>query len=142
MTTCAWDGKTLAADTRCTAGGFPYAGTKAYRLKDGRLYAASGSAEECESVRIWLESGGDRPKVENFCGIVIGADCSIWRYEDKLVPFQVETAFHAIGSGRDYAMAALHMGKSAREAVELAMIYDIYTGGPITEIALESRLGS
>jgi len=114
----------------------PYRLNKAYRLKDGRLYAGSGNAEDCAAVRIWLESGGEKPKIENYAGIVIGADGSIWRYEDKLVPLHVSGPFHATGSGRDYAMAAMHMGKSAREAVELACVYDIYTGGPITEITL------
>lgn len=136
MTTCAWDGKTLAADTRGTVGGFPFTKTKAYRLKDGRLYAGSGDAEDCAAVRIWLETGGEKPKVENFVGMVIGADGSIWRYEDKLVPFQINQPFHAIGSGRDYAIAAMHMGKSAIEAVELACLYDVYTGAPITELSL------
>lgn len=136
MTTIAWDGKTLAADTRATAGGFAFGNDKAVRLKDGRLYAGSGSAEDCEAVRIWLETGGDKPTLKDYVGLVIGSDASIWRYEDKLVPFQVTSPFHAVGSGRDYAIAAMHMGKTAREAVELASVYDIYTGGPVTEIAL------
>lgn len=136
MTTCAWDGKSLAADSRAVTGGFCYRVCKASKLKDGRLYAGSGSAEECEAVRIWLESGGDKPTVKDFVGMVIGADGSIWRLEDKIVQFQVHEKFHAIGSGRDYAIAAMHMGKSAREAVQLASIYDVYTGGPVTEVSL------
>lgn len=141
MTTIAFDGKSLCADTRGTAGGFPFTNDKAYRLKDGRLYAGSGDAQDCTAVRLWLESGGDKPSCKDFVGMVIGADGSIWRYEDKLVPFQVTAPFHAIGSGRDYAIAAMHMGKTAREAVELACLYDVYTGGPITELTLDSRNG-
>lgn len=137
MTTIAFDGKSLCADTRSTAGGFPYALIKAYQLKDGRLYAGTGSAEESKAVQLWLESGGEKPTVKDYVGIVVGADGSIWRYEDKLVPFQVTAPFHAIGSGRDYAIAAMHMGKTAREAVELACLYDVYTGGPITELTLD-----
>ena len=136
MTTCAWDGHTLAADTRNTSRGLPFQSTKAFRLKDGRLYAGSGSAEDSQAVKAWLESGADKPKVENFVGIVIGHDGSIWRYEDKLVAFQINEPFHAIGSGRDFAIAAMSLGKTARDAVELASRFDIYTGGPITELRI------
>lgn len=137
MTTIAFDGKSLCADTRGTSGGFPFTNDKAYRLKDGRLYAGSGDAQDCEAVRVWLESGGEKPTVKDFVGMVIGADGSILHYEDNLVPFQVTTRFHAIGSGRDYAIVAMHMGKTAREGVELACLYDVYTGGLITELTLE-----
>lgn len=136
MTTCAWDGQTMAADTRGTAGGMPLCTTKAFRLKDGRLYAASGDAQDAAQVRNWLDSGGDKPDVKDFTAMVIGADGSIWRYENKLVPFQILAKFHAIGSGRDYAMAAMHFGKTAREAVEFAALYDIWTGAPIDEVTL------
>lgn len=48
---------------------------------------------------------------------------------------RVDSAFHAVGSGRDFAIAAMHYGKSAREAVELACLYDVSTGLPLTEIS-------
>lgn len=38
---------------------------------------------------------------------------------------------HAIGSGRDFALAAMHCGKSALEAVEIAAHFDTGTSGPI-----------
>lgn len=43
----------------------------------------------------------------------------------------------AIGSGRDFAMAAMHLGKTAKEAVEIAMHFDINTGGDIIEFEVE-----
>lgn len=36
---------------------------------------------------------------------------------------------HAIGSGRDFALAAMHCGKSALEAVQIAGYFDTGTGG-------------
>lgn len=136
MTTIAWDGKTLAGDTRSTAGGFAYQTTKVFKLPDGRLYGACGAAEEGEAVLQWLVLGGDKPQVKDFCAILI-EDGKCFRLEDKLIKFQVDSPFHAIGSGRDYAMAAMHYGKNAREAVELACVYDVYTGIPITSVSLD-----
>lgn len=45
-------------------------------------------------------------------------------------PIQRETVL-AIGSGADFAIAAMDLGKSAKEAVEYAATRDIYTGGTI-----------
>lgn len=137
MTTIAWDGKTLAADTQSTSGGLPWTTIKAYRLNDGRLFAGSGAAEDCEAVREWLEKGGDKPTLKDFIGLLIDNNSQCWSLEDKLHKIPVQAPFHACGSGRDFAMAAMHLGKSAREAVEFACLYDIYTGMPVTELSLE-----
>lgn len=42
-----------------------------------------------------------------------------------------ERPFHAVGSGRDYALAAMACGKTAQQAVEIAMSFDNGTGGEI-----------
>ena len=44
--------------------------------------------------------------------------------------------FHAIGSGEPYAIAALELGKSPKEAVEIASKYDLYTGGEVKTIEI------
>ena len=139
MTTIAWDGRTLAADSRNTVGGMPFTGIKAYRLSDGRLYAGSGSAEDCEAVLQWLETRGDKPNVKDFAAIVIASE-KCFRLEDKLVLIPVLTRFHAVGSGRDYAIAAMAMGKTAQEAVLLACRFDIYSGPPVIELRQKSSL--
>ena len=35
------------------------------------------------------------------------------------------------GSGSDFALALIDMGKSAKESIEYAMTRDIYTGGKV-----------
>lgn len=49
--------------------------------------------------------------------------------------WRVSRNYHAIGSGRDYALAAMYCGKSASEAVEIAKGFDGYTGGDVEVIA-------
>lgn len=41
--------------------------------------------------------------------------------------------FQAIGSGSPYAVTAMHLGKSAKQAVEIATQLDIYSGGVVKE---------
>lgn len=49
----------------------------------------------------------------------------------------VERPF-AIGSGRDFALAAMDMGATAKEAVEMAAKRDVYTGGTIRTVIIDS----
>lgn len=42
--------------------------------------------------------------------------------------------FGAIGSGQDFALGAMSMGACAREAVEVAAMFDIYTGDEVVTI--------
>jgi len=50
---------------------------------------------------------------------------------------EIQGSFYSIGSGRKFALAAMECGKSPREAVEIAIKYDIYSGGEIQEEIVE-----
>jgi len=43
---------------------------------------------------------------------------------------------HALGSGSSYARVAMRLGRTPKEAVEIASEFDIYTGGNIVELHL------
>lgn len=61
----------------------------------------------------------------------------IWRakqieiYDSLPQPNIIEDRQHAIGSGRDYAMAAMFLGKTAAEAVEVACHFDTSCGNGV-----------
>lgn len=44
--------------------------------------------------------------------------------------------FGAIGSGAPYASTALHLGKTVRQAVQIATDLDIYSGGEVKEMSV------
>lgn len=46
-------------------------------------------------------------------------------------PQELSSKFYATGSGRDFAIAAMHCGRTAKEAVEIACLYDVYSGGSV-----------
>jgi hypothetical protein len=48
-----------------------------------------------------------------------------------------EDAHHAIGSGRDFAAAAMYLGKTAREAVEVAMALTGFCGHGVDTLEFE-----
>jgi ATP-dependent protease HslVU (ClpYQ) peptidase subunit len=135
MTVIAWDGKTLAADKQSTFCGLPRTTTKIHRAKDGSLLGAAGETAMCAALRAWYDAGAvtaDFPDKSNTSHLlVIRPDGQVYLYDGHAVPIHLEDPFTALGSGRDYAMAALHLGKTAAEAVQVACVFDAWCGNGI-----------
>ncbi len=51
--------------------------------------------------------------------------------DDGITPIPILEPYIAIGSGSDFAISAMSMGKTAKEAIEEAIKHDIYTGGTV-----------
>lgn len=143
MTVIAWDGKTLAADKRCVNNG--YSGgvvTKIHRWSGG-LCAFSGDLDVGVQMVEWLQNGAKRedyPKLQAdnlACFMVIYNDGRVARYERVPVPMFFEAEQQAMGSGRDYALAAMHLGHGAVRAVEVACTLDSGCGNGIDTLELE-----
>ena len=140
MTTIAWDGKSIVADKQATSGHLKVKTTKLVKLKNGWIAGFAGSLSEARVVEVWLNQGADRetkPTVENLSVMMVSPDGrEVYEMEEQLELFQIEGKFHAIGSGERYAIMAMHLGKTAREAVKLTSKYDPYTGLGVTEFKL------
>lgn len=144
MTIVAWDGKTLAADKRAVFVG--YGGgtvTKIHRWPGG-LCAFAGDFDIGVQMVEWLRAGCDpdafpkRQADENAATfMVIANDGRVARYERTPVPLPFENKVHAMGSGRDYALAAMYLGHDARRAVEVACALDNCCGNGIDALELE-----
>lgn len=129
MTTIAWDGKTLAADRLLSCGNARYTVAKIRRLDDGRLIGAAGTDGPAAMEHVAGNMAAlpeDLKKGETtVCVIHPGGRAEHWNGESRYV---VLDPFWAIGSGRDFATAAMHLGKTAAEAVEIAARFDNGTG--------------
>lgn len=143
MTVVAWDGKTLAADKRGIAGGLPFTVTKLFRAAD-RLIGFSGNADRMGQLRNWFESGMDPekyPQIDKdapaWC-MAIRRNGTIERYEASPYPIIVEEKQHAMGNGRDYALAAMHLGCDAARAVEVACHFDANCGNGVDTLVFDS----
>ena len=60
------------------------------------------------------------------------------KYERSAIPFKIESPFIALGTGREYAMAAMHLGKTAAEAIEVAAHFDSGTGNGVDVLGFEA----
>ncbi len=135
MSTIAWDGRIgmLAADRQLTLGNSPLAVTKLFRLDNssGRmLVACCGDYVDALLFVRWMDAGKPNQEIklqDNFSALVVD-DNGCWRYGHQLQGYLIAAPFWADGSGADYAMGAMAMGANAREAVEIASQYDVFTG--------------
>lgn len=157
MTTIAWDGRTLAADSRATeADGSARTDrfVKLYRLESkvppvlGEvLFAASGCEFAGELFRRWLERGGDcdlvaRGVQENedegspLDALVVHAS-GAYTANHLGVLIEVRDRQWAHGTGRQGALVAMHLGVGAAAAVRAAARFDNNTGGRIVAMQLK-----
>lgn len=141
MTTIAFDGVSICADTLVTAGGWRYCySNKILRLADGSLLAFAGDLADRGPILAWVESGCQadaKPDVsEDVYFECLWLRGRIpWIIDDKLNPYEVSAPCTA-GSGAEFAATAMMLGLSSREAVQVAIKMDTRSGGDIQEIAL------
>lgn len=136
MTTIAWDGKTLAADTLST-GTFNRRVTKIWELRPGVYFGGCGFYSDVYEVMVWLKyrKQEDIPEVKEFVGILIEKG-KAYRIEENLVEFPILEDYHAIGSGASFAITAMYLGLSAEQAVDIASKFDEATGGYVMTISV------
>ena len=146
MTTIAWDGKTVAADSRVTRGDHVIPGEanlrKIIHLRDGSVFAGSGVLENINLALNWIEDGMPERKPtikEAMRGFVVNHDGEVFEFSEALILDRCYAPFFAIGSGDQYALAAMHLGCDARRAVEVAATFDTGTGGEIVCMVPEHR---
>lgn len=143
MSVIAWDGKTLAADKRASVGTLICTTTKIFRIGEA-LVAYAGSASFGEEMVAWFTAGakpeqfpaGQRSDDDWSGLLVIRRDRPIEKYERTPHAVRFEDNQFAIGCGRDFALAAMHLGKTAREAVEVAIHFDSGCGNGIDTLEL------
>lgn len=143
MTTIAWDGRSLAGDTQSSVCGNRVKAQKIWRLNDDLLFGGSGEFQIVLAVKDWLNGGAEKPKLPSdaeFSGLLIrrGRAFRLWSY---LVEVEILEPYAACGTGQDFALAAMFLGKSAEEAVWVACQFDVNTGGDVEVLDYEVMEG-
>lgn len=132
MTVIAWDGKTLAADRRASVCGLARSVHKIERVK-GMLVGMSGDHATAAELLKWFVSGGEFPAKarEDTATLLVVDHSGVHLYTAGPEPMMVLDGHMAVGSGRDYALMAMHLGKTAKEAVELTCLFDVNCGNGV-----------
>lgn len=139
MTTIAFDGKTMACDTRVTCGSSYYnTDTKIYE-NDDYVIGVAGDAGvgtmliECPYILQARHYDFDfealvfakNPQKLYKVAFYKSWDCAL----SSVIP--VADGFSAVGSGSEYALAAMYLGNTATRAITVAAEFDMNTGGKI-----------
>lgn len=149
----------IAADTQVTWGWTAFKDDKSakiFRAGDGTIIGGCGLAEPLALMKIftktvrpkegsqdaiteflhafheWLKDHTDGAKDKNTYHIVTHGKAFL---ADGYYIQEIET-FHAIGSGMEYAMTALHLGHTPEEAVKIACDLNIYCSEPVNSFAV------
>lgn len=131
MTTIAYDGKSIAADTQISLNGDTWCNrSKVIQTKTGLIIAA-GDCQDAHLVADWIDEGmpkDKRPNVDaGFFGFVVH-EGNVFEIENKVV-LMPATPNTAAGSGWVWATAAMDHNKTALEAVQYAGTRDHGTSG-------------
>jgi ATP-dependent protease HslVU (ClpYQ) peptidase subunit len=143
MTVIAFDGEFVAADRLASFGSTRMTTTKIHRVGNA-IAGYAGDACFGEQVLDWYRNGADPAKFppsnrdkDDWAGLVVfERGQPIKRYERTPFPVIWHDKQAAIGSGRDYALAAMHLGYDARRGVEVAIALDTGCGQGIDVLEL------
>lgn len=142
MTTIAFDGKTLAADRQCTAGGTPFSSRKVFRLvrpSDGEvlLYGVCGDAAENAEFMRCARDGRELPKFSDMVVICVDSKRRVWQAASASGMWWMRMPpIWAQGSGANYALGAMYAGSSAIQAIKIASRLDVHTGLGVDTVRL------
>lgn len=128
MTTIAYDGVTLAADRMATSGHLKHTTTKIHRFNNIRM-GTCGDLRAGVALIEWAKNGfvpEEFPEIAGndedptFLLVIKDEELGVILYEGTPTPIHFEDPYFAMGSGSHIATAAMALGKSAEEAVQLA----------------------
>lgn len=148
MTSIAWDGKTLAVDSRITQESF-ITSDKAEKLHllEGVTYngdellcvALGGDSADADAYLEYLKSDKFPCEVKHYVsGIIIGQKYAyiVDGSKSHLIRLPKDELLGE-GSGGMIVLSAMKLGLSAVEAVQHAMLLDAATGGEVRSVTLE-----
>jgi ATP-dependent protease HslVU (ClpYQ) peptidase subunit len=137
MTTVAAREGKIACDSRLT-GGFIAKANKII-VGDGVIvgYAGDWIAAECLGRHIaGLDEEKPKRDSDDDVEFLVLRPKGIFMVDRRLREVKICDKYWAIGSGCQAAMVAMHMGATAKEAVEMAKLVDECTGGRVREYSL------
>lgn len=136
MTTIAarFSTKEIAADSMVSGDDSFYLVEK-LRVGKQSIYGGCGDWDKLLKFYQAIESGSE---LDSDCDVTILElrNDGIWIYEGCIIPARIKNDFWAVGTGANFAVAAMHLGKSPKEAVEIACQYDTSSNLPIDYMKL------
>ena len=139
MTTIAASRTAMAGDRRVTDGDTTFSGRKIHRVGEA-IVGAAGSGGAIAKFLKYLRAGDldDVPKFgkDDELSALVLTPAGLFAYDTECQPEEILDPFYAVGSGKQAALAAMHMGATPQKAVAIACIVDNSSGEPIDVLEL------
>jgi ATP-dependent protease HslVU (ClpYQ) peptidase subunit len=132
--------KEIAADSMVTLESCSYQVTKLRRGSQS-VFGAAGDWDACLKFLGALEAGNISELETDISVLELRRD-GLWVYEGSITPAKIKNDFYAIGTGANYAIAAMRLGCTPTEAVAIACEYDPQSRGPIDTFKLGRKNAS
>ena len=150
MTTIVYKDGVMASDSQVTLGQYKHLSSKKIVKINGCLVAAAGPVNVCQEYMHWFKANVPRqnfsrlPKFMssesgNFELLVVTRKGEMWFQAGNNAPERIYGDYYVIGSGKAYAVTALHLGLDVKAAVRTAMRFDTGTGGQVHTIKLGKK---
>jgi len=141
MTTIAFKNGILAGDRRVTSGNLVEGQTTKVWKAHGKLFGVAGDPQIIGILSKWSQGGQqndlpDLPDNTSWEWICVNRNRLFLSCVEQPGGLVMDLAAFAIGSGSAHARAAMHLGKSAKEAVRVASVFDMATGPEIDTVRL------
>lgn len=140
MTVVAYTRGVMAADSSCFIGDTAVHPAKKIWQVGGGLVGCAGDLYAMVAFVRWLLDGAideDYPNL-SFEAIVVDPSGRVRAYDGgNPEPFDVKVPYCAIGSGRDFALGAMHAGADARGAVKAATVHHAQVKPPVRAYRLK-----
>ena len=142
----------MAADSLMTRGNEPMLGVQKVFRTAKHLVGCSGDLASVPPFIDWLTEAekehetGDLHRAwddlksfrEGAMALLADRAGRLWVCHEA-PPVLITRGYDAIGSGCDHALTAMYMGASAPEAVRIARVFDVKTGGPVHFVRFEDE---
>lgn len=139
MTTIAYKDGILAADSLTCVGDIAWNknARKIIDLEKGNFLACTGYITTSHKVADYIKKNG----IANLGNLntyykdnmfLLWYNKNIYTIDAEMFPHKLDRSkFYSLGSGREIAMGAMQVGKSAKEAIKAAIELDTFSGGKV-----------
>lgn len=116
----------------------------ASKLRQGKnsIYGACGDWDKCLKAFQLLESDSTEWDSDLDVTILELRHDGIWVYESTIIPVKLKNDYWAVGTGANFAIAAMRLGNSPATAISIAAEFDPFTRPPIESLKLEIGRGN
>ena len=110
------------------------------KLRHGKnsIYGACGDWDKVLKAYQLIESNSKEWESDLDVSILELRPDGLWVYESTIIPVKLKNDYWAVGTGANFAIAAMRLGNNPATAVAIAAEFDPFTRHPIESYKLEA----